>query len=243
MNKLSFWLNYNDYSVFELTLALVGSILWVAAYILLIKDARKHKFVEMPFFIACGNFAWEILYAFEFDKYINLGYIYVLGYKAWFFLDVYIFYLLNKYGREQTDNPFIKKHFVKINFGLLAMFLITIYLWVQNGWDNTPFNAVAVDGNMSSVILGTNTAFFLNLGISILYVALYTNRYKKGYYFSKLNGICRWLGTGLFTILFWSVDPENNLLHVLGVFIFCIDAFYIYLLYTLKQKITIPEIT
>ena len=236
MGHLYFWLNYKDYSVIELTLALVGSILWVWAYVLLILNARKYKFAEMPFFIACGNFAWEILYAFVFSSHINLGYVYVIGYRAWFFLDIYIFYLINKYGRKQTDNPFIQKHFTKVMIGLLGMFLIIIYLWVKNGWDNTPFDAPAVNGHMSAVILGTNTAYFLNLGISILYVALYTSKYQKGYYFSKLNGICRWLGTGLFTILFWLVDPANDLLHALGVFIFCIDAFYIYSLYTLKPK-------
>ena len=232
--ELSFWLNYNDYTVFQLALALVGSVLWVGAYILLIKDARKHKFAEMPFFIACGNFAWEVLYAFVFDDYINLGYLYVLGYKSWFFLDIYIFWLIAKYGRKQTDNAFIQKHFVKIMFALFAMFTTLFYFWIQNGWDNTPFNAPHTDGNLSTVILGTNSAFILNLGISILYVVLYTSRYQKGYYFSKLNAIYRGVGTGLFTILFWQVDPENDLLHTLGVFIFIIDSLYIFLLYKLK---------
>ena len=237
MDKLSFWVNYHDYTLFQLTCAFFGSVLWVGAYVLLIKDARKHKFAEMPFFIACGNIAWEVLYAFVFDDYINLGYVYVLGYKAWFFLDIYIFWLIAKYGIKQVDNDWVKQHFVKIMFALFGMFTAIIYFWVMNGWDNGALTMPHVNGNLSAVVLGSNSAFFLNLGISIMYVSLYTRKYKEGYYFSKLNGLCRWIGTGLFTILFWQVDPTNDLLHLLGVCIFIIDALYIYLLFNLKPVV------
>lgn len=218
------WLNFKDYSNFQLSIALIGSILWVLAYFFLIKDTIRTKYIEMPYIIACGNFAWEILYAYCFDDHINLGLVYVWGYRAWFFMDILIFALLLRYGHKQTNNVWITKNFKIINVALLIFFTVFLYGWIKQGFDNTPIHG---DG---SVKLGATSAYLLNFGITVLYIVSFFKRYTT-YQFSKAIAWCKGIGTALFTILFWQVDPENYLVQILGVLIFTGDSIYTYLLY------------
>lgn len=223
------WLNFKDYTNFQLSIALIGSILWVAVYAFLIRDTIKKKYVEMPFFIACGNFAWEILYAYFFDDYINLGEVYVWGYRAWFFLDILIFVLIIKYAKKQVDNQWIIKNFTVINLSLLAFFFIFFYAWIKVGFDNTPIHG---DG---SVKLGATSAYMLNFGITILYITQFFRK-NKTIRFSKAMAWCKGIGTGLFTILFWQVDPENYLVKILGILVLAGDSIYIGLLYKYQPR-------
>ncbi|TDH17924.1 hypothetical protein EXU57_24690 [Segetibacter sp. 3557_3] len=223
------WLNFEDYTTFQLSIALIGSILWVAVYAFLIRDTLKKKFIEMPFFIACGNFAWEILYAYFFDDYINLGEVYVWGYRAWFFMDILIFILLIKHGKQQVENPWLKKNFTVINLAVLSFFFIFFYAWISVGFDNTPIHG---DG---SVKLGATSAYMLNFGITVLYITQFF-RMKTGFKFSKPIAWCKAVGTGLFTILFWQVDPENYLVKVLGTLVLIGDSVYIGLLYKYQPR-------
>ncbi len=227
--NLQDWLNVKDYTTFQLTIALIGSVLWVAVYAFLIRDTIKKKYNEMPYFIACGNFAWEIQYAYFFDDYINLGEIYVWGYRAWFFLDILIFILIIKYAKKQVDNPWIIKNFTAINFSLLAFFSIFFYAWIKVGFDNTPIHG---DG---SVKLGATSAYMLNFGITILYITQFFKK-KKTTQFSKAIAWCKGIGTGLFTILFWQVDPQNYLVKFLGILTAVGDSIYIALLYKYQQR-------
>jgi len=229
---IHYWLNFKDYTQFQLSIALVGSFLWVMVYFFLIKDTIQKKFIEMPFFIACGNFAWEILYAYVYDGYINLGQIYVWGYRAWFFLDIFIFFLLLRYGNKQTDNDWISKNFKKINLAALSLFLVFFYVWIEQGFDNTP-----IHGN-GSVKLGATSAYLLNFGITCLYLVQFYKHQKK-YQFSKPIAWCKAVGTGLFTILFWQIDPENYIVQTLGVLVFLGDCFYIGLLYKFQKPVKI----
>lgn len=79
------WLNTDYYSTLELTLTLTGSILWVAVYVFIIIDANKNRYMEMPLIAIAGNIAWEAIYSWAFDGYINLGLFLKIGYRAWFF--------------------------------------------------------------------------------------------------------------------------------------------------------------
>ncbi len=227
--NLQHWLNFEDYTNFQLSIALIGSILWVAVYVFLIKDTIQKKYIEMPFVIACGNFAWEILYAYVFDGYINLGEIYVWGYRAWFFLDILIFVLLIKYAKKQVDNLWVIKNFTLVNLSVLAFFLVFFYAWIKVGFDNTPIHG---DG---SVKLGATSAYLLNFGITALYISQFFKKYKS-IHFSKIIAWCKGIGTGLFTILFWQIDPENYLVQTLGIFILLGDSVYIGLLYKYQSR-------
>jgi PAS domain S-box-containing protein len=222
--EINEWLNFKDYTQFQLAIALIGSVLWVMAYFFLIKDTLRTKYMEMPYFIACGNFAWEILYAYVFDGYINLGLVYVWGYRAWFFLDIFIFILLLRYGQKQVDNDWVSRNFKIINVALLIFFTLFFYGWIKEGFDNTPIHG---DG---SIKLGATSAYMLNFGITILYIVHFFKR-QSVYKFSKPIAWCKGIGTALFTILFWQIDPENYLVQILGVLIFAGDITYTFLLY------------
>lgn len=231
-------LNTVDYSYTELTIALTGSVLWVLSYILLVKDAIKKKFVEIPFFAVCGNLAWEFLYAFIFVDYINLGQIYVWGYQAWFVIDIAIVTLLFMYGKKQVQSSFLKKYFNWIVPVLMIFYGFLLYFWISMGFDNTPFDSPHKIGtHMSPVILGATSAFILNLVISTLYIRLFL---RKGdlYPFSFWNGVFRWSGTALFTVLFHLIDPGNMIVTTLGILIFFCDLIYLRLVFKKSERKT-----
>lgn len=221
-------LNTNDYSTTILTLALIGSVFWVIVYLLLVKDAIKYKYMEMPIIAFCGNIAWEFLYSFVFVDHINLGRLYTWGYQAWFFIDLVIMFFVFRYGKKQIRTQFFKKNFYVIVPVLMLFFGILLYFWISLGFDNTPFDAIPLTGkHISKVALGATSAYFLNLIISLLYLReLFIKVSFKQ--LSLANGVFRWLGTGLFTIMFHLIDPGNYIVTSLGVFIFLSDSIYVF---------------
>jgi CheY-like chemotaxis protein len=235
---LSQLLNTTDYSYTELAIALTGSVLWILSYLLLVKDAIKNKFVEIPFFAVCGNLAWEFLFAFVFVDYINLGQIYIWGYQAWFLIDIAIVILLFMYGKKQVQSNFLKKYFRLFVPLLIVFYGFLLYFWISMGFDNTPFDAPHKIGrHMSPVILGATSAFILNLVISTLYIRLFL---RKGdlYPFSFWNGVFRWSGTALFTVLFHLIDPGNMIVTTLGILIFFCDLIYLRLVFKKSENKT-----
>lgn len=231
-------LNTTDYSTTILVLAFIGSVFWILSYLLLVKDAIKFKYVEMPIIAFCGNIAWEFLYSFVFVDHINLGKLYTWGYQAWFFIDIAIMVFIFMYGRKQVVSSFFKKYFFFIVPAVMLFYGFLLYFWINLGFDNTPFDAPHEAGrHISKVALGATSAYFLNLVISLLYLReLYTK--VPGKHLSFWNGVFRWLGTGLFTIMFHLIDPGNYIVTTLGVFIFLSDSVYVFTL--LKSKINPP---
>ena len=60
---LNYWINTKDYSTPALIWNGVGCLFWVITYAALVKEILKRKYVEMPFFIAAGNLAWEFIWS------------------------------------------------------------------------------------------------------------------------------------------------------------------------------------
>jgi hypothetical protein len=75
----------------------------------------------------------------------------------------------------------------------------------------------------------------LNFGITILYITQFFRK-NKTIRFSKAMAWCKGIGTGLFTILFWQVDPENYLVKTLGILVLAGDSIYIGLLYKYQPR-------
>ena len=226
--NLSYWLNTTAYTSLQLTLAVVGNLSWVLVYVLLILKARQQKFMEMPLFIGAGNLAWEALYSFVFAGYINLGMAIVWGVRAWFFLDCYIFYLSVKTAPNEVSTPLIQRYIAPIGSVLFLAWLAFIWAIVSAGLDNVPF------GSSGTVKLGGVSAYILNMGISLLFLVQYLRLYATQS-FSKAIAWAKMIGTGVTTIFFALIDPQNVLLLTMGGVVFVADVAYILLQYVLPS--------
>ncbi len=212
------WINTDDYTVSQLVWNGVGCFFWLITYAVILRNSFKKKFVEMPFMIAAGNISWEFVWSFCFHP--NTGKFYMIGYQASFFLDVFIFALILRYGAKQIDIPILKKHFRILMIGLLFIWIPLNYFFVDQGFDTA---------------IGANSGYILNLIISLLYPILYWRSDPSN--FSKVVSWCRFLGTGFITVSMFLIYPANHLVQVLGIACFVIDlSFTIYLHTSSKNK-------
>lgn len=214
------WINNDKYSFFQLLWNGIGCAFWVITYATLVKDIVKKKFVEMPFFIAAGNLAWEFVWSFYFHP--DTGFLYSLSYQGAFLLDVFIFISLLRYGTKQIEIPEIKKHFKAICIGLLIIWIPLNYFFVKQGFDTE---------------IGANSGYILNIIISFLYPILLLRTSVN--YFSKTVAWCKMLGTGFITVSMFLIYPENYFVQILGVACLLLDVLYIYLLNKKKAEISI----
>src|ERR1700733_5173144 len=93
------WFNSKEYTPLQLWLFGIGAAFWVLSYVFIVRNIVKNKFVEMPAGVLCANITWEFLWAFVFTQ--NLGEVIGIGYKLWFFFDVYVVYSFYRYGYKQ----------------------------------------------------------------------------------------------------------------------------------------------
>lgn len=213
---LNFWINTKDYSTSALIWNGVGCLFWVVTYAALVIEIVKRKYVEMPFFIAAGNIAWEFIWSFFYHP--NTGFLYALSYQGAFLLDVFIFISVLKYGHKQIDIPEIKKYFKPIALFLLFMWIPLNYYFVKQGYDTA---------------IGANSGYILNLIISLLYPLLLLRGDASN--FSPTVAWCKFIGTGCITVSMFIIYPQNYFVQILGVSCFVLDLAYSLLL---KNKLS-----
>lgn len=210
------YFNLCEYTITDLCVVGLGTLMWVVSYIAVIRHGFKNKFVEMPVFVAIGNIAWEFIWSFVYKT--NMGDFYLWGYRAWFFLDLFILYLVIKYGAKQFKLPIFNKNIIPIVLGLLIFFGFFFYYFVKGGYD-TP--------------IGATSAFFLSVGISTLYIVLlYSNGNAQN--FSLLAGVTRAIGDLVLTI-FAIYYTEIGIIAVMGAYVVVLDFTYVGLLWKKKR--------
>ena len=208
------FLNFTDrncipYTWPELILFAGGCLMWVVAYALIIYNARKLKVLDMAIAAGCSNFAWEFIWSFPFKT--DMGWFLVWTYRAWFFLDIYIFWLLLKYGSSQVSAPLMKKYFKPLCVGLLALFTLLYYWFVKEGHDT---------------LIGANSAYIAQMFVSILSLTLILNTPDlKGFSFNV--AWLRTFGTGANTVFMFLHYPQNHFLHSMAAASFVIDLVFI----------------
>lgn len=222
---INYWINLKEFTAYEIIVTAIGWIFWITFYGLIIKSIRKDKYVEMPWICVLGNISWEFVWGFFFYDQINLGELFIWSYRAWFFLDIFILWGMFKYGRKQIDIPDIKKYFVPISIGLIIFWVSLYSSFIASGFDHK---------------WGSQSAYISNVVISILFLTLFLRQweFKK---FSKLMAWCKCLGTLAYTIVYFSFDPPNSFVHIIGGIVFILDLIYLYLLYTRQGKNWAPN--
>ena len=214
----SYWINTKDYSTATLIWNGTGCLFWLITYAALVRSIFKKKFVEMPFVIGAGNIAWEFVWSFCYHP--TTGKFYALSYQGCFFLDVFIFWMMFKYGAKQIEVPIVKKYFKYILFGLLIIWVPLNYFYVAQGYD-TPVCA--------------NSGYILSLFISLLYPLLLLRNTPTN--FSPTVAWCKFIGTGCVTVSMFLMYPHNYFVQILGASCFVLDfSFSILLTKQLKAQ-------
>ncbi len=211
------WLNLVDYTPLQLILFGLGAALWVLSYVYIVKTVVKHKFVEMPAGVLCANITWEFLWAFVFTQ--NMGEVIGIGYKLWFFFDLYVVYKFYKYGHKQVIQSIVPYYKWVFSFALVAWF-VAQYFFIKQGFDNP---------------IGANSAYIINILISSLYVFLFLRLEDKSV-LSFTAGWARGAGTGLISVMCALKWPENYWLLSMCAVCLLIDIFYVYLFKIFKLK-------
>ncbi len=222
VNDPSHWFNAVDihcvpYTGIEMVLFAGGCLMWVVAYVILIKETRRFKFMEMAAFAGASNFAWETVWSWAYTT--DTGLFMVWTYRAWFFLDIYIFYLLLQYGHKQVVNPVLRQYFKYWCSAALIGWIIVYYYFVKAGYD---------------MPIGANTAYIAQIILSILCpVVLLNAKSMDGFSFNF--ALWRSFGTAANTVFMFMHYPENQFLHTLGVMAFILDMGYL-LMFKKKEK-------
>lgn len=204
---MEFWINTRDYSVSALIWNGIGCLFWVVTYAALVMEIIKRKYVEMPFFIAAGNIAWEFIWSAFYHP--DTGKLYSLSYQGAFLMDVFIFISVLRFGYKQVDIPVIQKNFKLIAICLLLMWIPLNYFFVKQGFDTA---------------IGANSGYILNIIISLLYPILLLRSDPRN--FSRIVAWSKFLGTGFITVSMFIIYPENYFVQILGVYCFILDLSY-----------------
>lgn len=212
------FLNTTEYRPLDFFFFLICFVCWVLAYLEIIYNVKKYKFVDMPIIAGTGNIVWEFLWAFVFI--INLGPAAVWGVRLWFFLDVIINISLLVYGKKQMVIPEFKKNstviFVFLILSWSGLLFTFIYMKLDNG-------------------MGAVTAMITNVVMSVLYIVM-VFRKPDIWRISVRTAWYKFLGTGSITAISFHLVTfrSNYFLLCLGVIAFVLDIYYIFLLSYLK---------
>ncbi len=216
MNHLNDLVNLQIYPPLELVFFACGAYCWVIVYISFAVNIYRKKFIEMPVFAATGNIAWEFIFSFLFPT--DMGTVFEIAYKIWFFLSLIIIYAVFKYGWKQFSFTFKKWQFN-------ILYILSILFWLF-------FHFTFVKSGLE-VPSGAHTGYILNLVISSTYILLYL-KHSRPTDFSKVAAWFKMLGTLGISIGVYLHYPNKTFLHFLGLMCFFLDTGYLFLFYSKK---------
>jgi hypothetical protein len=206
------WLNLRDYTPLELLLFGVGGAMWVLAYAVLVVRVRRLKYVEMPFFAACCNIAWEFLWSSVLRT--DMGRLFEWCYSFWFVLDVFIFWKLLEHGHKQIDRPWVRGHFKAVVVACTLLMGAVFYWMARMGLD---------DG------VGARSAYLAQMAISTLYFLPLLDPARAAL-LSPWIAWLRSLGTGSITIFVFLRYRQDAPLLVLSGASLLLDGAFLFLL-------------
>ncbi len=220
------WINTVRYSVPSLIVFGLGCVLWLIAYIAILRGVRRNKFVDIPAAAVVANVSWEFMWSFVYRG--DAGWLLAEGYRGWVFLDFVIVYYLFRYGESQVLSPTLRRYFrPALAFGI-ASWSVAIYYFVRNGYDMS---------------MGATSAYIINVMMSTVYITLMHTHPAQN--FSLLVGWTKGLGTACFS-LFMVMAPlhryqeealaDKGFLLTLCVVTLVLDAVYVVALHRRRRR-------
>lgn len=205
------WFNTEAYTVPQIAMFTVGAVLWVAVYVVTIRRLMAFKELAIPFIAVTLNFGTEITTAVFVVP--DMGSVLVIAYWAWLVLDVFIVAGLFRHGAKQVRTPYFKQKFAV----MMAVWIPLLFV-VQSNF------IIAYDLPMAPL-----NSFIINLVMSAAFIWLFFVPTEAGN--SKTIGWCKFLGTGIIAVMFYTKYPHNAALTSLYVAVAVLDVFYLYLLH------------
>jgi hypothetical protein len=202
-------INCADYTPIELLLFCFGCWLWVVCYVVIIRDLRRYQFVGMPAFAGAGNIGWEFIWTFVFAT--DMGLIADWAYKAWFVIDVYIFWKLVQYGDKQGWAPAIRRVYKPMILAGAAGLGLLYYLFKAS--------------DHHDYAIGATTAYIDNFIMSVTYLFLLA-RFKDVRGLAPSIAWMKMIGTGTNTVFMVMHFPDDHFIHALGIMLFVCDVIY-----------------
>jgi len=206
--------NCADYTPLELLLFCFGCWLWVVAYVVIIRDIRRYKFVGMPAMAGAGNFGWEFVWSFVFHT--NMGLVAQRAYDAWFLIDIYIFWAIVKYGDKQGWAPSIRRVYKPMIMASAIAFGLLFWLYRASGHQDYEIGAI--------------TAYMDNFLMSVLFLFM-LSRLDDVRALAPSVAWMKMIGTGTNTVFMMLRFPADHYLHALGIGLFVCDVIYTVWLY------------
>ncbi|EAZ81983.1 transmembrane-type terpene cyclase [Algoriphagus machipongonensis] len=205
----------------SLFIALCG-IGWIVAYVDALRIGFRDKTYSIPFITLALNLTWEIHYTVQ-------GY-FVFGYHVstivnflWVWIDIGILYTYFKYGRKEVkanDTVFYLQAFI-------FLILSSVFHYYTFEWLGIVQGALYI-------------GFSINFVMSFLFIRMFYRR-GGGHGQSLLIAISKCFGTFSSTVLIGMIGSKtaggiNKHILYLGLIIFVVDLFYIYLLVQDKKS-------
>ncbi|MES1221103.1 MAG: hypothetical protein ABUT20_36720 [Bacteroidota bacterium] len=217
------WLNTGNYTITQILLFFTGSILWLVCYADTLIDIRNKKTLNIPLAAIVLNFGWEIAACWFFVP--DMGKLLVVAYWAWMCFDVFIFANTFRYGYKQLINSFFKsrlKFFLAV--GIVISFATQVTYMLQYDLPMAPI-----------------TGYIINLVMSVSFLYLIIIPGYEGNSF--VTGWCKFLGTGIISIMFFSKYPENHFLTSMYIAVAFFDVLYLVLLHRKRASVSAPANT
>lgn len=202
--------NCATYTPLELALFCFGCWLWVVVYFVVIRDIRRYAFVGMPALAGAANIGWEFVWTFVFET--DMGLIARYAYYAWFFIDVYIFWNIIKYGNKQGWAPEIRRIFKPMIVVAAVAYGILFWLFKISGHQD--------------YAIGATTAYIDNFTMSVLFLFM-LSRLVDVRALAPSVGWMKMIGTGTNTVFMMLHFPADNFIHALGIGLFLLDVLYV----------------
>lgn len=205
------WFDTTNYTPLQIGLFTTGALLWILAYIVVIRYAIKNKTVLIPAVAVVCNYGNEVGGAIFWVP--DMGKALVLAYWGWFVLDTFIVCKLFQYGYKQFTTPFFKENLKWLVFaGLCGSIPLSCLFMVQY-----------------DLPMGVIDAYIVNIVMSVAFLSLlFVPNFQEH---SLLLAWSKFLGTGIISVMFSTKYPENNFLWFIYFVVAAFDIIFIILMY------------
>jgi hypothetical protein len=190
-------------------LIFLGTLFWIVAYFIIIRNAFRNKYVEMPAVAGAANIAWE--FSWGFLLHTDLGLVFVWGLRAWFLMDVLILYSLLKWGARQYSQPVFVRNFRLITVLQVLVWIPAFVFFYREGYDTS---------------MGATSAYVICVPMAVLYVTSFVSSHCKSLYSGWVAWL-KWLGNTFMGAYVFMHYPDMHFLQLMAVVVFVFNIWYI----------------
>lgn len=202
--------------------AIGADILWLIAYILIIRKGFQDRTYGVPLVALALNFTWEFMYTLQFPP---SDWPHIVLRWAWLIADCVIVYQYFRFGKDNLEIPALKDHFYSASIFIFInayVFQLTYryHFYQPDGYDN---------------------AFLINCIMSLLFIHFF---YQRSPSLSGLSYGAAWLkmvGTAILAGIYYTQRSQPMFRYSFMIYLyastFLYDVVYVVLLATGRRKL------